>query len=320
MNQPGNGVVSCPWTNGYGLGRSLLATSTLVTLLAHDPVILFRPLGIGVADLATTLPLVELSLFSLLSEHLVLAKWIAIGVLLVVVSGWRPRVTGVLHWWVSYSFTTSCVIVEGGDQVVSVLALLLIPVTLTDPRRSHWSACSLPLQGESFRRMLAVSVLWAVRLQVSAIYFFAFLGKSRVDEWANGTAIYYWSVHPLFGASGVVRDGLEPILTNRFGVVVLTWAVIAFEALLAAGLVMKDELRLRLLVLGLAFHAAIAILHGLVTFSLGMAGGLILYLRPVGQPLDVSGLLVRLRRLSRPFLRYSLPEISTPEGVSGRAQ
>lgn len=35
-------------------------------------------------------------------KNLELARWLAVAILLLVASGWR-RVTGVLHWWVSFS-------------------------------------------------------------------------------------------------------------------------------------------------------------------------------------------------------------------------
>ena len=124
-----------PWTNVYGAARSLLALSLLLTLAFSDVHVLFRPaVGIDTVPICNGIT-GRISLFCLLHGHLALAKAIAIILLLIVASGWRPRITGLIHWWVGVSFMSSAILVDGGDQVASVLALLLVPVTLTDQRR-----------------------------------------------------------------------------------------------------------------------------------------------------------------------------------------
>ncbi len=42
--------------------------------------------------------------------------------------------------------------VDGGDQVAATLALLLVPVALTDPRRSHWQGTGTGGSGRLDRR------------------------------------------------------------------------------------------------------------------------------------------------------------------------
>jgi len=48
-------------------------------------------------------------------------------------------ITGALHWYVAYSFINSATVIDGGDHIASILAFLLLPVTLTDTRKWHWS-------------------------------------------------------------------------------------------------------------------------------------------------------------------------------------
>src|SRR5262249_34154565 len=156
----------------------------------------------------------KLSLFSLLSgPWLPLAHGIAVVVLVLAVIGWRPRLTAFPHWWVTASFAASSVVVEGGDQVAAILALLLLPVALTHSRRWHWDAPP-EVQGTARKvtALMAASCLTVIRLQVAVIYFFALTGKLAVREWANGTAMYYWLVHPTFGLSEALRPLFLPIL------------------------------------------------------------------------------------------------------------
>ncbi|MFK7810327.1 MAG: hypothetical protein AB8F74_21160, partial [Saprospiraceae bacterium] len=126
------------WTNTFGLGRTILAVGSIITILLNNPGMLVTPLGeLVVRD--ANLWVSKLSIFYLLGEHLVLAKWISLIVLFAVAIGWRPRFTGIFHWWIAYSIATSCMVVDGGDQIAGVLTLILIPFCLADGRKWHWT-------------------------------------------------------------------------------------------------------------------------------------------------------------------------------------
>lgn len=271
-----------PWTNVYGVSRTLLAIGTLTTLLFSRPTDLFRP-ALDLPEAPICSGISRFGLFcQLRPDQLEISWWIAIAILVVVASGWRPRWTGILHWWVAVSLATSAITVDGGDQVTAILTLLLLPVTFTDPRRWHWDKHSeeLPRGRRELARLLALTALVAIRVQVAGIYFHSATAKFHVPEWANGTAVYYWFTDPLFGAPPWLATILDPMLANPISVTMITWGALVLEIFLFTGLVMDPRHRRKLLVLGLMFHAGIALVHGLVSFALAMCGALILYLRP----------------------------------------
>jgi antimicrobial peptide system SdpB family protein len=217
---------------------------------------------------------------------------IAVAVLLVVAIGWRPRFTGVVHWWLSLSFQLTGSTMEGGDQAIAVLTLLLIPITLTDPRQWHWQAApasthptSLRKSGRALASLVALSAALAIRVQVSGIYFHASVAKLLVTEWQDGTAMYYWLNSPVFGAPLLLRGMLAPLLRHAGFLAAITWSPIAVELLLFMGIIASRPARRVLLVLGIGLHLGILILMGLFTFSLVMFGALLLYLRPFDLPL-----------------------------------
>jgi antimicrobial peptide system SdpB family protein len=286
-----------PWTNVYGLARSLLALATLLALVSDSAERIFHPLiidDIGVFDRSGS---VGISLFFLARAHLALAKLLAIVVLLLVISGWRPRLTALPHWWISYSFAASAAMVDGGDLIVATITLLLLPVALTDSRRSHWAGIGA---GGTAASIAAQTGLVLVRVQMAVVYLFAAVLKFPSEEWANGTALYYFWRHPIFGSPGFLRP-----LTEWFGrsvlVVPVTWGVLLLELSLATALVAPLRFRARLLPLALLFHLGIAVIHGMPTFALAMAGGLVLYLRPTWQSFPLPA------RLRRPFARGAEP-------------
>ena len=274
------GGVRDPWTNAYGLGRTTIAVGTMFTLLTNDAHTLFDPFGQGLGDVFHSIPISRLSLFELVGD-IEMARWVAVTLLSLVIVGWRPRITGMIHWWISFSFSTSCMVPDGGDHVATVMSLLILPVTFTDSRKWHWIEGDRVVEQSVgvVGRAVAESALWIARVQVSIIYLHAALSKLGVDEWVNGTAIYYWFVHPVFGAPEWSR-GAVMWAASGTGVVVITWGVILGELLLSLGIVSRHRWWIDLTLFGLLFHFVIFLIHGLASFFFSMAGALILYLVP----------------------------------------
>ncbi|MEP6993999.1 MAG: sporulation-delaying protein SdpB family protein [Acidobacteriota bacterium] len=272
-----------PWTNVYGVARTVIASATLLTLLFNPASTLFRPAS-GVATCPNCFGMGEIGLFCLFGRsHLELARWLAVAILAVVASGWRPRVTGLPHWWIAFSLQSSAMTIDGGDQVAAVLTLLMLPLTLTDDRRWHWVARSPRANParEAVMRVIALSALLAIRIQVAGIYLHAAVGKMKVPEWVDGTVLYYWFTDPTFGAPPWLRSILLPLLQNGITVSLMTWGSMVLELFLFAALVMPKRAWRPFLIAGVAFHGGIALIQGLFSFSLTMAGALILYLRPI---------------------------------------
>jgi antimicrobial peptide system SdpB family protein len=287
-----------PWTNVYGLARSMLAVATLLTLLANPAGELFRPLVIDDPGIIDRRAIDGLSLFLLARDHLGLAKVVAILLLVPVIIGWRPRLTALPHWWISYSLAASGSTIDGGDLVAATLSLLLLPVALTDRRAWQWRGIG---DGGGPASVAAQTGLLLVRVQVSVIYLFAAVLKLQSETWSNGTALYYWWTHPKFGGWGPFR-WLTDLLGPTRWVVPMTWGVLVLELCLAFSLVAPPRLRTRLLPVAVLFHVGIALLHGLPTFALTMIAALVMYLRPAWRPFALP----ELRRRAAPRLREHL--------------
>ncbi|MET7426455.1 sporulation-delaying protein SdpB family protein [Dactylosporangium sp. NPDC005555] len=317
-----------PWTDVYGLARTLIAAGTLLTLVFSPPEVLFAPVR-GLMPAPYCGGTRAISLFCVMPEaQLPAARWLAVAILLVVASGWRPRWTAVPHWWVAFSLQASASIPDGGDQVAANLTLLLLPLALTDRRRWHWSApgtsgTSAVGAGE-VGRLTGVAAGWLIRVQVAGIYLHASLGKLAVPEWRDGTALYYWLNNPNFGTAGWLREPTLHLLALGPAVAVLTWGSLALEFALAVALVLPRRRWPALLLGGLALHGGIAALMGLWSFSLAMFGALILYLRPFDQPfgLPLRWAAVRAGRARQGTgepapARCRLPEDELRSGTSG---
>lgn len=280
------------FTSYLGLARSVLALGTLLTLLFNKTSVLFSPTGKS-AEVLNFIIVRRFGFFNLLpSSRLDLSVWIAIIILIVVISGWRPQITCFLHAYISVSFINSAITIEGGDQITSNLTLLLIPICICDPRKNHWFTLN-EIQKKSLlnigERVLIANFFYLItRLQVALLYFHSAVGKFPSKEWQNGTAVYYWFNNPIFGMPDYLRPVFEPLITNSYPVVLITWGVLIFEIVLFLGLVLQPKYRKYILAAGIVFHFFILLIHGLFSFFIAMAGALILFLGDLKKDLSRS--------------------------------
>ncbi|MFE4450042.1 sporulation-delaying protein SdpB family protein [Streptomyces sp. NPDC056796] len=282
-------AVPVPWTNVYGLARTLLALGTLGTLAFSSTGTLFRPVATQ-GDHPVCAGPMRAGVFCVAPEDgLTATRWLCVLVLVVVASGWRPRWTALPHAWVSFSVFSGIAIADGGDQVTVVLSTLLALTALGDPRRWHWRVLPEGAARHRPRAVLAGATgLVLVRIQMSFLYFQSCVAKLPHAEWADGTAMWYWGHSIAFGAPGPLRPLVDPVLASPLGVALLTWVPLVIEMGLAASLLLAQRWRWRLFAAGVLFHLSIAVMMGLWSFALAMIGGLVVLCFPLGSHLDVT--------------------------------
>ncbi|PTR38986.1 antimicrobial peptide system SdpB family protein [Rhodococcus sp. OK611] len=279
-----------PWSNTYGLARALLAMTPLLTLLFTPTSDLFFP-TVGNPQSVQCDSVAKIGLFCVGGAgDLELKRWIAISILAAVVVGWRPCVTAIPHWYVAFSVFSNSSIVDGGDQISAIVALLLIPLLLTDRRRWHWQRMEVDAAPDSMRQWLRVAVgalsIAVIQLQVSWLYLQSGIAKLSHSEWITGQAMYYWFRHPEFGSPGWSAP-LSYAITNHPALLALTtWLPIALEVALGISLLLPRGFKKPLLVLGFSLHLLIGINMGLWSFALSMWGCLLILLVPVGADLS----------------------------------
>ncbi|WP_344849529.1 sporulation-delaying protein SdpB family protein [Pedobacter jeongneungensis] len=272
------------------MARTVLALSTFLTIMLNNPELLFKNADtFNAANLKSGHYIFQKFNFFLMFgvDHLLWAKYIAAAILLLVICGFRPRLTCLFHSWICISFNYATLLIEGGDQIAGNLSLMLIPICLLDRRQWHWTTDNHPSQQSV---LISGYFLLIIKLQMCIIYFHAGIGKIPINEWANGTATYYWLNDPVFGMTDWMHTFMDPILSSAFGVALLTWGTIVLEILLFMAIMMNKRAKKTLFILGITFHLGILFFHGLVSFFFSMAAGLMLYLW-VDNPLGSIGIL-----------------------------
>ncbi|VAW11738.1 hypothetical protein MNBD_BACTEROID03-214 [hydrothermal vent metagenome] len=267
-----------PFTWVYGLGRSLIAIALLSSFIFTDVYLMFESHILNSLDQSNLL-YNRINLFVLIGyDNLIWSKVAVIAILSLVISGYFPRITGLLHFWVFHSFHNACLYLDGGDQIGTILTALLVPITLLDSRVNHWSAPII--KTKSFTMFLGRFFFTIIAVQMAFIYFHTAVEKIyKLEEWTNGTAMYYILQGKYFGLSDFFVNLIKPFIGSK-AVFFLTWWVMLSHLALAFALFLKRENKLVFFYVGLSLHAGIAILMGLYSFSLVMIGGITLYFLP----------------------------------------
>ncbi|MBS7233704.1 hypothetical protein KHA90_22060 [Flavobacterium psychroterrae] len=276
-----------PYTNTVGFARSILALGTLLTLIANPISLLFHKEIDGTILnplLNPVIPINEYNFFTLLGlDNIIYMKLLAILILCITISGYLIKITSLLHWWICISFLYFSSIIDGGDQIAAILSFLLIPFCLTDPRKNHWKHIK---PNDSAKNIVGLFSIWIIRIQVAIIYYHASLGKLSVPEWVNGTAIYYWFNHSVFGMPISISVFMNKLLSSPVIISLLTYTVLALEILLFLGLLASVKYRKTILCFGILFHFFIIVYHGIFSFFFSICAALILFLYPTYQSIN----------------------------------
>lgn len=276
-----------PSTPVFGLARSILALGTFLTIAFNGTDNLFINFEEAVSsnNPISNFGLREINLFRILGyENLFVAKVVSIVILLAVIIGWRPRITGILHWWVSLSFASASSTIDGGDTVASIISFFFIPLCLADRREWHWSK-SINDIDNPYLVLFLWSLLFIIRLQISVIYLHAGIEKLQIEEWRNGTCTYYWFTNNIYGAANWLQPFVKLIMAKSVVVVFITWGTIVFEIILGMAIIMdRKQINWKLLLLlGVVFHLGILLVFGLISFFMSMTSCLVIYLVPVSR-------------------------------------
>lgn len=250
----------------YSLLKSILAFSLLLTIIFNDFQIIYMEDFIKIGEYAK----VSTSAF----------KIISIIILVLTIIGFLPRLTGVLHFAVTYLFFKTCPFIDGGDQLSSNLTFFILPLSLFDSNLNHWKNKNNSFNG-SYSKPFFIFTSLIICIQISIVYLHSSIDKLKVPEWQDGTAIWYWFTHESFGASYFILDFLKFVLSNSYVIFSLNWSVIIIELLVAMMLfVPKENMLPRVLFyLALVLHIGVILVHGIFTFSLVMIGSLIFYFK-----------------------------------------
>ncbi|MBI8990253.1 sporulation-delaying protein SdpB family protein [Corynebacterium meridianum] len=204
-------------------------------------------------------------------EHLSLADVVIAFGLILVISGFYPRWTGILHLYITYTISTAITLPDSGESVALIFVGVLTVVSLSDKRRNCYltnlDIDSIPphLQG------ISRGAIIFGRIQLCFLYAGAVFAKLGIADWENGTAL-----HDIVNnaSAGDWFQVLETSGTFEKGWVlaVATWMPTVLELLIAINVIGTANMRRSAFTLVVTLQGGIILSMGLVSFSLIMIG------------------------------------------------
>jgi antimicrobial peptide system SdpB family protein len=257
-------------------GRSLIALAQILILVGTDwdkltPTIYSEP------EAPTCRAAGGLSMFCVVPGiNDTVIKWIIVLLLIVIVSGFLPLATSIIHAWISLSISTGIGLPDGGEQVAQVLCLIIPFLYIVHPISNGWKSQSKrPTNGTA----LAVSTAgWRLlAIQFAFIYLESGISKLSVDDWQNGSAMYYVFRDPSFGSSGWIGEIALYFSDLPLVTALITWGTIVGEVAIGVCiLIAGNRTRLISVIMIVALHVGIIVTIGLWSFgAIMIAGGLL---------------------------------------------
>lgn len=191
-----------------------------------------------------------------------------------------------------YALHHSAIVPDGGDQIGLNMSLFCCFMAFGNYLLSTKNAIF-----QNIGHFIAFYSFVLMKLQMSFLYINAAIAKIRVDNWINGSEVYYSLLSPYFGVTGIRAWLAHPILESNLAILFLTWGTIAIELFIGIAIFSTRKAKLAGSVFVVLLHGSIAFFMGITSFSLIMAGCAIVALVPIslfGKDLsDVKKELVR---------------------------
>jgi antimicrobial peptide system SdpB family protein len=210
-----------------------------------------------------------------------LYKVLAIAILVVTASGFRPRWTCIPHWYVTASIAVYIDSRNGGDIVAEIVTMLLIPICLSDRRVWQWRSPAEPLSPR-WRGCVSAALL-TLRVQAAAIYAISAISKIMDWEWRTGLVIQLLVENTSYGPAPSILPILQPIADIPWAARASAWGVILIEMAIAIAICSGDRARYFAFGLGVALHLGIVVVLTLPTFGAVMIGLLLIVCDPIRQ-------------------------------------
>ncbi|MCB9223119.1 MAG: HTTM domain-containing protein [Crocinitomicaceae bacterium] len=175
-----------------------------------------------------------------------------------------PRISSIMVYFFTVNlFLKASIFFTGGEVLINILLFYMMFVHNVSKENKFYPYQNL-LNNVFFRIML---------IQVCVLYFFSCIYKLPDENWTSGEAIMYVSRIPHFSSatfSALFQDNV--VLSAIF-----TYLTLLYQGLFPL-LVWFKRIKIPFLIVGVAFHLAIAFFMGIFTFAIIMIISYILFL------------------------------------------
>lgn len=268
------------WHVIFATGRAVMAVGQVSILLFTPATALFVPVGGDDPLSSCDRAVLAISPYCWFSGAEQIVNIFILFAFMWIASGFLPQVSGFVHIWLSFSLAQSISLPDGGDYVAQVVAVFLAFISLGHDRLWYWKSNQSQNPSPTIRAAIGVGAVWALRMQISWIYVNSSLAKISVEEWQEGSAIYYIARQEFFGSGGLFGDLFLWLTAIPLLSLVITWGTILVELSIAVLILFPRNAPSAAFLLSLFLHAGIIVIMGLFSFGLIMIGAVLIAAAP----------------------------------------
>lgn len=269
------------------IGRAIIALGQLIFLLFNS-----QGLRFGEVASQTLVPRChgwgQASVYCLVgAQNLIIADAVVILGLILVISGFYPRWTGLLHLYLTYAISTTHALSDGGKSALLVFVAALALVSLSDGRRQAYTTnLDAHCIAKPLSRISQAVILFG-RLYLCVLYAAAAISQLGVGLSAHGAATQQ-SATDTFLDGWFQIPGTPWSFAHDWPLALAIWVPVALELLIAVNIIGTANMRRAAFTFAVILHAGTALSSGLLSFSLIMIGCCLAVITPPNRYENIS--------------------------------
>lgn len=221
------------------------------------------------------------------AQNLIIADAVVILGLILVISGFYPRWTGLLHLYLTYAISTTHALSDGGKSALLVFVAALALVSLSDGRRQAYTTnLDAHCIAKPLSRISQAAILFG-RLYLCVLYAAAAISQLGVGLSAHGAATQQSATDTFLGGWFQI-PGTPWSFAHDWPLALAIWMPVALELLIAVNIIGTANMRRAAFTFAVILHAGTALSSGLLGFSLIMIGCCLAVITPPNRYENIS--------------------------------
>lgn len=251
---------------GLALFRVLIGSLALVTFLQDSLIMndLWGPMALQTTETMLknySFPIMSIFQFLKLTPTLLYGLvGLQILSLFTFTLGYKTRLSNWLAFILMVSFNQRNInILSSADLLIRIMFFLM----LFSPSGNAYSIDSIiaRLKGKMLPRDCSRWPLRLIQMQIAVVYVSTVIAKAKGITWLDGSAVYYAT-----RSSDLTRFPVPFILDQFWTVKLITWSTLVIELALGT-VIFFDEIRKKVIILGVIFHLGIEYMMSIPQFE-----------------------------------------------------
>lgn len=221
------------------------------------------------------------------SENMVLTDTLVVFGLILVISGFYPRWTGLLHLYLTYAISTTLAVSDGEKAAVLVIVAVLALVSFSDGRRNAYTTeLNSDHLATPVGRLGQAAIIFG-RVYLCFLYAAAAISQLGGGLWTHKAVSQQAATNTFFGEWFQVL-GTPWSFAHNWPLALAIWVPVALQVLIAINILGTANMRRAAFTFAVILHAGTALSTGVISFGLIMIGCCLAVVTPPNRYEEIS--------------------------------